>query len=58
MGVHFLCSATGEPLSEGDASKDIKWIGLDELGRLLEKGEFLVFDQVATTLYLKEKGEK
>ena len=57
MGVHFICSATGELLLEGDDTKDIKWIGLDELKKLVEtENLFLSIDKVAAVAYLKEKG--
>lgn len=58
MGVHFICSATGELLSEGDDSKDIKWIGLDELNILLEaEGGFSNIDKAAALFYLKDYGK-
>ena len=57
MGVHFICKVTGEMLSEGDATKDIKWIGLDELKNLAgPNGLFLDIDRAAALFYLKEKG--
>ena len=56
-GAHFICQATGELLSEGDDSKDIKWITLDELKELVkEAGKFNPVDRVAAVLYLKDAG--
>jgi len=57
VGFHFICHATGEPLSEGDGSKNIKWIGLDELNRLLKEEKFLGIDKVAAILYLSENNK-
>ena len=57
MGVHFICTAEGELLCEGDNSRDIKWIGLDELKAMIETPElFSVIDKVAAIAYLKEHG--
>jgi len=54
VGFHFICQATGELLSKGDATKEIKWIGLDDLEVLLEKEAFSNIDKVAALQYLKE----
>ena len=57
MGAHFKCRVTGEPLSEGDDTKYIKWIGLDELRNLVDiDGYFNPVDKAAALLYLKENG--
>lgn len=54
VGFHFICQAVGEPLAEGDDSKEIKWIGLDDLKRLVNEEKFSNIDKVAALLYLKE----
>jgi ADP-ribose pyrophosphatase len=58
LGAHFICQSTGEMLSEGDGSKDIKWITLDELEDLVKtEGRFNCVDKVAALLYLKNRGQ-
>ena len=54
VGFHFICNATGDLLAEGDQTKNIKWIGLDELEKILENEVFLGIDKAAAMLYLKE----
>ena len=59
MGVLFKCKVTGEPLTEGDGSRDIKWIGLDELKNMLDtKDCFCGISRAAALFYLKEEGTK
>lgn len=58
VGFHFICQAQGELLSSGDDSKEIKWIGLEELKKLLEEEAFSNIDKVAALLYLKESRVK
>ena len=56
MGVLFKCKVTGEPLIEGDGSRDIKWIGLDELQNMLDtEGCFCGVSRAAALFYLREK---
>ena len=55
VGFHFICHAAGELLTEGDQTKDIKWIDLDELKNILENEKFLGMDKVAAMLYLQEE---
>jgi len=52
IGFHFICHAEGELLTEGDATKNIKWVGLDELRNILDRDEFLNIDKVAVRGYL------
>lgn len=54
VGFHFICHAVGKLLIEGDQTKNIKWIGLNELKQILENEKFLGIDKVAAMLYLKE----
>lgn len=57
LGAHYICHVTGEMLSEGDDSKDIKWISLDALKDLVSvDGQFGCVDKVAALLYLKDAG--
>jgi 8-oxo-dGTP pyrophosphatase MutT (NUDIX family) len=57
LGAHFICHATGELLSEGDDSKDIKWVSLNELKALVSvDGQFGCVDKVAALMYLKDAG--
>jgi len=56
MGVLFKCKVTGELLTEGDGSRDIKWIGLDDLQNMLDtKDCFCDVSRAAALFYLKEK---
>lgn len=56
LGVYFKCNSTGNILSVGDDTKDIKWINIDNLKELLcEKGMFSDVDRAAAVFYLKEK---
>ena len=55
VGFHFVCNAVGDLLTEGDQTKNIKWIGLDELKKILESEKFLGIDKVVAMLYLKEE---
>jgi len=55
MGVHFVCTAEGELLSEGDDSMNARWIELDELREIVETaGKFSNIDRIAAMRYLKE----
>lgn len=54
VGFHFICHVVGDVLAEGDASKEIRWVGIDELKRLLEAEEFSSIDKVAALRYLKD----
>jgi 8-oxo-dGTP pyrophosphatase MutT (NUDIX family) len=54
LGIHFICNAVGEPLSVGDNSTNIKWIGLDELKMLIDDEYFGGIDKVAAMQYLRE----
>ena len=56
IGFHFICHATGELLTNGDASSNIKWVGLDELKQLVEQESFQRIDKVAVIKYLKLHG--
>jgi len=56
LGFHFICNATGKPMDEGDDTKNIKWIDLDELKRILENEKFSGPDKTAAMRYLKENG--
>jgi len=57
MGVHFVCSAEGELLTQGDGSTNIQWITLAKLKTMIETiGEFLSVDTAAAMIYLREKG--
>ena len=55
IGFHFICHAAGELLNEGDATKDIKWVGLAELRNMLNNEKFLNIDKVAAMSYLNLK---
>ena len=55
LGAYFICAAVGELLIEGDHSKDIKWINLDQFQSMLDtEGLFSGMDRAAALLYLKE----
>ena len=56
LGVHLICRAEGELLSEGDNTRDIKWIGLDVLQTMVDEGLFSISDKGAALFYLKENG--
>lgn len=45
LGAYFRCQASGSLLREGDDTKDIKWISVDELFRLF-KNDLLDFSWV------------
>ena len=54
IGFHFVCHVTGNLLAEGDDSKDMKWVGLEEVKKILGANMFLNVDKVAVMQYLKE----
>jgi 8-oxo-dGTP pyrophosphatase MutT (NUDIX family) len=58
VGFHFICRAEGEVLEEGDWTRDIRWVTVDELERILAEEEFLGIDKVAARLYIKERKDK
>ncbi|OIK06809.1 NUDIX domain-containing protein [Bacillus sp. MUM 13] len=55
MGAYFLCEVKGEILSDGDATKEVQWIKVEELRRRLEKGviQFSWVDNSGITYYLR-----
>jgi 8-oxo-dGTP pyrophosphatase MutT (NUDIX family) len=57
IGVHFICHVVGELLFEGDGTKNIKWINLDELYYLIKEENFTGIDRVAAIQYLKENNK-
>lgn len=56
LGAYFRCQASGDLLKEGDGTQDIKWILVDELHLLLERGsiEFSWVDRSGILYYLRE----
>ena len=52
---HFICEAEGEPVSETDESKNIRWIEIQELAKLLKdnKSKFFIMNVNALEKYLK-----
>jgi len=55
MGVYFRCRATGELLAAGDDTKDIKWVSIEELRRMLaSEGLFSDIDRAAALYYLRD----
>lgn len=55
MGIYFKCRASGELLSVGDDSKDIKWVTLRELHQLVDNN-FSDIDKAGALYYLRENG--
>ena len=56
LGAYFRCRASGDLAEEGDGTQDIKWILVDELHLLLEKGalDFSWVDRSGILYYLRE----
>lgn len=52
---HFICEADGEPVSETDESRNIRWIEIEELAQLLKnnKSKFFTMNIDALEKYLK-----
>ncbi len=52
---HFICEAEGEPVSETDESRNIRWIEIHELAKLLKdnKSKFFIMNVNALEKYLK-----
>lgn len=52
---HFICEAEGEPVSETDESKNIRWIKITELAELLKnnRSKFFIMNVNAIEKYLK-----
>lgn len=56
LGAYFRCIASGELLTEGDDTADIKWISVEELDRLLTNNliDFSWVDRAGIMYYLHE----
>jgi len=54
LGFYFICHASGDMLAEGDDTKNIKWIGLDELKDIVKDKNFALSGKVAVMQYLKD----
>ena len=52
---HFICEAKGEPISETDESRNIRWIEISELSKLLKnnRSKFFTMNVNAIEKYLK-----
>lgn len=52
---HFICEAEGEPVSETEESRNIRWIEIGELAELLKnnKSKFFIMNVNALEKYLK-----
>lgn len=52
---HFICEAEGEPVSETNESRNIRWIAIKELSELLkkDKSKFFIMNVNALEKYLK-----
>ena len=52
---HFICEAEGEPISETNESRNIRWIEITELSDLLkkDKSKFFIMNVNAIEKYLK-----
>ncbi len=59
-GFYFRCRAEGELVTEGDGTKDIQWIKVDDLNRLYTSDplQFSDVDRAGVLFYLKERGFK
>jgi len=54
LGFYFICHATGDVLVEGDDTNNIRWIGLDELSKIINDENFAPSGKVAAMQYLKD----
>ena len=54
IGFYFICHAEGNLLDEGDYTKNAKWVGLDELEKIIINEKFSPSGKVAAMQYLKE----
>lgn len=52
---HFICEAEGEPVTKTNESRNIRWIELEELAKLLKenKSKFFIMNVNAIEKYLK-----
>ena len=52
---HFICEAEGEPVSETNESRNIRWIAIEELAELLKnnKSKFFTMNVDALEKYLR-----
>ena len=52
---HFICEAEGEPISETNESRNIRWIEITELAELLKdnRSQFFIMNVNAIEKYLK-----
>ncbi|PYE49440.1 NUDIX domain-containing protein [Deinococcus yavapaiensis] len=57
LGYYFRCHASGTLLERGDDSKDLRWVELSELQRLLDEQPTLFswIDRAALTYYLARR---
>lgn len=56
MGVYFKCRATGELLTAGDDTADIRWISLEALDHMMAtEGLFSGVDRAAAQYYLANR---
>ena len=53
-GLYFICHAEGDILKEGDDTTKVKWIGLEELRRIVDNDKFSPSGKVAAMQYLKD----
>lgn len=55
VGVYFRCKVQGELLSSGDDTKNLRWISIDELRRLMDDDplQFSSVDRAGIMFYLK-----
>ncbi|WP_197205944.1 NUDIX hydrolase [Cytobacillus firmus] len=58
MGIYFRCNATGQILIEGDGTKEIRWIRLEDLYKLIQDDieKFSWVDRVGIQFYLNKVG--
>lgn len=59
VGMYFICKAEGNLLVVGDETKDIRWVPIDEVSRLMieDPRQFSDVDRAGIKYYLKHRFE-
>ncbi|MCQ6562983.1 NUDIX domain-containing protein [Paenibacillus mendelii] len=57
VGLYFRCKAEGELLEIGDETKDIRWVSVEEVRRLMNEDplQFSAVDRAGILFYIKNK---
>ena len=55
FGVHFICNAQGTLLKDGDGSKNIKWLHIDEIAEIIKQSDnFSPYDALSVIKFINE----